>query len=357
MGAIRRGLVLALGLLALPTTARALDLGALGAELPGLRATIDLSERVSWSDADGGIGSQTAIGFDLHKVFSTDTSDVATATLQGYLVRIEDLPGAPPFFDGPDDWEFQFRIFNLNWTPRATRGRLNLRVGHMELPYGLEHRLNTNGTLRDFTHGANLGIKADWGVSLNGVLDAFEYELAWTRGVADERTLEATGVVSGRIGTPSERPWILGLSFLHGRVSNLRAVGLWRSGIATPTPLESDRDAIRRTRIGIDLEWNEGPIVVLAELSGGVDFDQRVWNGLVELDWNSPYEDWLVYGQLRFEARRFDAGWDGREQLALGVRWAPDEHWALSTELARDLDHFGARAESTRVRSQLRYRF
>ncbi len=63
-------------------------------------------------------------------------------------------------------------------------GKPRVRIGHFEIPYGIEHAINTNGTLRNYRHSANLGIKADWGLAINGETTSFEYEVSASRGSA-----------------------------------------------------------------------------------------------------------------------------------------------------------------------------
>ena len=318
------------------------------------RFTVDLSQRVVYSDERNAFGSVTAIGIDSHKVFSDDDGDWATLTLQGYLTRIDDMPGAPPFFEGPDDWEFVFRIFNANFAVMP-RQKMNIRVGHFEIPFGLEHSINTNGTLRDYTHGANLGIKADWGVSVNGILPAFEYEFGVTRGVADEADGERTYLFSGRVGTPSESRWIAGLSFMHGRLSNERAVGLWMASLATPDP-DADKHVMRRTRVGLDLQWHHELATVLGELSWGRDFDEEVVNALLEVN-RELGMDSTVYLQGRRFGREWKDDWDHATTLALGIRYAPDAHWSVDLQVERELHTFGPKSRDARMAAQLRYRY
>lgn len=317
-----------------------------------LRIALDVSERVIWSEQDAW-ASQFAVGLDVHKVFADDRGDWGTATLQGYLTRIDDQPRRPPFFEGPDDWEFVFRIFNFNLT-RFGRGRLNLRAGHFEIPYGLEHSINTNGTIRDFTHGANLGVKADWGVSVNGVFPRFEYEIGVTRGIVDEDHSGTTYLVAGRIGTPPERGTVFGLSFFHGWLSNRGAFALWRAGESEPTTGDGHR--LKRTRFAIDGWTSWGPFVLLGEVSYGWDFDQDVVLGLAELDWTDATEAWSVYAQLLGTTRERTSGWRDSGSLGLGFRYAPDARWAFSGEVRRELWTFGSASLDTRLLAQLRFR-
>lgn len=175
-----------------------------------LRLTLDLSSRISLSTRRGKVGTEHVIGLDLHKVFSDAEGDWGTLRLQPYLTRIDNLNQRPAFFEDDDDWELVFRFCDFNFT-RIGRGRFNIRMGHFEVPYGLEHLLDTNGTLRQFIPGRNLGLKADWGVSINGVFPQFEYEVALTRGTGNEFFHRGEPfALAGRIGTPRDRNFVLG---------------------------------------------------------------------------------------------------------------------------------------------------
>ncbi|MCH2106393.1 MAG: hypothetical protein MK291_07120, partial [Planctomycetes bacterium] len=141
----------------------------------------DLSTRGVHAAGVDRTGLMTAFGADIHKVFSSPAGDIGTLRLQGYALRADGLPMTPPLFDSAHDWEWTYRFFDFNYTRYSSQG-VNLRVGHFEVPYGLEQTQSTNGTLRDYFSKTNLGIKADWGLSLNGASATHEYEVGLTRG-------------------------------------------------------------------------------------------------------------------------------------------------------------------------------
>ena len=68
---------------------------------------------------------------------------------------------------------------------------------------------------------AALGIKADWGASINGVMPRFNYELSYTLGTGNEISDSDGGLVAGRIGTRAGRFFRLGVSFLEGEQRSL----------------------------------------------------------------------------------------------------------------------------------------
>ena len=307
-----------------------------------LRFTVDVSARVLHDSERDELATAQFVGVDLHKVFTGNHGDWGTLTLQPYVTRLNNFASHPGFFEDGDDWELVYRIFNFNYTGLA-RGKLNFRIGHMELPFGLEHVINTNGTLRDYIHGRNFGVKADWGVSVNGDFPDFEYEIALTRGTGNDYS--NTGdpyIVSGRIATPRSESLSVGLSFLDGDVQNFG---------------QPDQ-TLSRTRYGVDAIWKTaGPFTLLGELSFGDDEGTDLANAIFEVDWQNANETWLVYSQLKLFGRDSPSGWDEAIQNSLGVRWAPDSHWSLSSQLTLDIDTFGNAAEKSTFALQVRYRF
>ena len=303
------------------------------------RLAIDVSARPFYNTRTDEWYSAHFLGIDLHKVFSNSSGDWGTLILQPYLTRL-DSPMHPPFFEDSHDLELVWRIANLNYTGLAA-GKLSFKVGHLELPFGLEHDVNTNGTLRDYMHGRNLGVKADWGGSINGVLDTFRYEVALTRGTGNEWSSRGDPhLLSGRIATVREGAVVVGVSGLHGEVQKTALPG----------------NTLRRTRIGVDASW-ELPLVTLrAELSGGRDGNDDVINGVAEIDWSNPDETILVYDQVQFFNTDGASGPQDAVKNHLGVRWTPDRHWALSVQWVQDLTVMLGNTAGV-YQFQLRFRF
>ena len=299
-----------------------------------LRWAIDQSARVILK-GDGEMASLVFFGLDLHTVLGTEDRDVVTLTLQPYLTRVDDLTPTPPTFDGPEDWELVWRIFNANFKLRND-GRLNVRVGHLEVPFGLEHVVDTNGTLRDFLHGPNLGVKADWGASFNGELGDFDYEVAWTRGSGNHWDDDGDpGVVSGRIGTRADADRVFGVSAFDGDV-------LTPGGV------------VERDRLGLDAQLYHRNLGFLAEVSAGKDDGTTdVRYGMLEGDWHNRDETLFSWLQLVGAARDSDHSVEAR----LGVRWLIRNGLSASAQYTQVLDPLtstGGRDGALAL--QLRYR-
>ena len=307
-----------------------------------LRFAIDVSDRSLYNSELNEVSRVNALGIDLHKVITSDSGDVGTLLLQGYLTHIDNLPQHPPFFDGPNDWEFVYRIFNFNYK-LLPRDRLNLRIGHFEIPFGLEQVINTNGTLRDYLHGPNLGVKADWGVSANGSLALFEYEVGVTRGSGNSwETRGDPYLVAGRIGTYETSNLSLGFSVLSGEVYN-----------------ESMDDfLVERDRVGVDLRWYFNSLGVFVEHSIGQDEGEDVRSSLLEFNLTAANSAWVAY--LQWIDRITDTTQNTEirsSMLNLGAKWDLGRRWDISAQFKHDLKPNMLQIESNVFAAQVRYRF
>ena len=295
-----------------------------------LRVATDMSVRAI--DTDGHLWSQSALGLDVHKVFSNERGDIGTLVFQPYLVRIDDAPFVPALFDDGHDQALQWRIANFNYTGIG-RGRFNLRVGHFELPFGLEQVVQTNGTIYQMNATAH-GLKADWGVSANGRLPGIEYEIAYMRGGGNDFGTDANGYVVARVGLRRENPWWIGLSGLDGEA-------------------ETPASVVERRRIGVDVGWRLARgVTLMAEYVDGVEEAEDVRHTMTEIGWTSPRETTFLYAQLRrseFSDRPTDAL---ARRVSIGTRYEPSSRWSASFELRRDVDA----ADVTGV-LQFRYRW
>lgn len=320
-----------------------------GSEMPGpvlenpgalssnLRWTIDLSSRAMVSTDNGDLAMQHVIGLDLHKVFSGPGGDWGTLIFQPYLVKLQDVNPPPFTFDDPDDTKLTWRMVNFNYTG-LSRGRINFRVGHFEVPFGLEQNIDTNGTLRQYTF-KDRGIKADWGATVNGVLPAVEYEMAISRGSGlDYSDNHDPYLFSGRFGSSSRHNLITGLSFMKGEILG-------------PT------GTTKRNRLGVDIAWYTDPFEILLEVSAGEDDSAGRRALLGELSYRSPMQDLHLYVQGRYSSHEKTTGWDDNKTLTLGVNWNLDQRLELSAQLNEQLDAMSGQPDTGSVVAQLRYRF
>lgn len=320
------------------TDAPSLDRANLAPSASDLRITLDLSTRFTWDDTRDEAANTSFVGVDLLHVFSGPAGDRATLTIQGFFTRADSALVVPTPGEEPGEWFFDHRISNLN-IYLLDQSRLNLRLGHFEIPFGLEQNINTNGTLQQFSNVANLGHKADWGASVNGMVNGVDYEVALTRG-------------SGNQWLDRERPWIV-----SGRLGVRANAGLsWGASVFSGEVLETNT-TVRRERIGVDAEQKLGPFTLLGELSIGRDEGREVFNTLAEVNWRTSHEDLLVYLQHRFFDVDTPTQDDPSTSFTLGALWSPDTHWALSAAVQQDTDQPAGSVRGRRWIMQVRYRF
>ena len=333
-----------------------------------LRFNVDALSRVESTRRRGKASGLNAVGFDIHKVFSDSEADIGTLLLQPYLVRRDNALMIMPHVEDDDDWEIEFHQFYFNLT-RWGRGRTNLRVGHFFLPYGLEPLNDTHFTVYQVLTMPNLGEKMDWGVSLNGALPLFDYEVSLTQGSGMEYTnVGKNYAITGRIGTPSDRNFVLGLSGFYGQILDPHRLHRWHAGLRPPSRVDrvlgrtpgmgrGDDNLIRRIRAGIDVTWIINQFTLKGEASVGRDFNQDVFNSLIELDWTSADQKFTVYLQGIYLGQRGHRGWDEDVIARLGALWNINEHWSVSGQYSQDLETLGSRPEDAIFTLQMRYRF
>ena len=303
-----------------------------------LRINVDVVTRVKTTRRRGEAEGLVAVGLDIHKVFSDAQGDIGTLLLQPYLLRRDNVNPRPiEFPDGDDSFALELHDFYFNLT-RWGRGRTNIKIGHFDVPFGLEPLYDTHFTIHQFIPMHDAGFKKDWGVSLNGAFPEFDYEVSVTTGTG----MDLTGLdrdpylVAGRIGTPSDRNRVLGLSALYGEVIDEH--GIHR--IDENDPLGDVRELdgfVRRLRVGFDFTQIVNEFTFKGEVSGGRDFEQEVFNTLLEVSWTSPDDTLTAYLQGVYLGQDDHLGWDENVRTHLGALWKIDHQWKLSTEWVHDL--------------------
>ncbi len=298
-----------------------------------LRLSVDAASRSYYYPDAGSSGTQHAIGIDAFKVFSSDTRDIGTLVAQVYFTHIDGVRARPGFFDSDTDSEFVFRIFNFNFTGL---GKLapNVRIGHMEVPFGLEHTVDTNGSLRQYAQGRNLGVKADWGISLNKQHKHFEYEIAATTGGIQALTAkdDDSYVYSARVGTLRDANFVIGGSIYRSQLNG-----------------------IERRRGAIDAQAYFGKGGVALELSGGTNDGAKVRSGLAEFNYRLRRETWLLYSQVSWFQQDRTVQDIARVDGNLGVHFMATNQLTFSAQYARTLKHETGNHPST-LSIQARFR-
>ena len=300
------------------------------------RSTFDLSSRRTESLSDDNYSWAHFVGIDLHKVFTGARGDIGTLVFQPYMTRLSNVQRPPFFFDDGDDWELVWRIANFNYTA-LSRGGFNLRVGHYEIPFGLEQNIDTNGTLRQYTF-SDRAIKVDWGVTVNGKYAGLDYEIALSRGSGNDFTARHDPYLfSGRIGTSSQGNFIAGFSWMLGDVLN-------------------GAGAVPRKRAGLDLAYYTGPWELLLEVSGGDNDGNATANALLETSWRTPMENLHLYLQYRQLFNDTPNGWSDRSRFSWGTQYRFNQKFSASAEISHDLDAFDGAERTAAALLQVRLR-
>lgn len=308
------------------------------------QATADIYARSIHSEIHNQIGGEFIAGLDAYGKFSNQDRDIATFVVQVYAGRIENHPLGVAVYEGNHDWDLFSKINSINFHLSPSR-RFNIKLGHYEIPYGLEASINSNGTLRQFSHPSNLGQKLDWGATVNGTFPKFQYEVGLSRGSGmDYHSKGNPYALAGRIGTPidTENFW--------GTTSY--GVSFYQADLLRPNGSIQDR-----WRVGVDGQHYLGPVGILGEASIGETDGQDTLNMLTEINLTNSRETILAYNQLRWIRQDSATGWDESGSLAFGIRYAPDNHWALSAQFTQELWQLEGIPTNQVFLLQVRYRF
>lgn len=300
------------------------------------RSAFDVSTRQIRNLDAGETFSLNTYGLDFHKVFTNENGNIGTLVFQPYIAQVSNHPNPPSFFEDGDDWDLQWRVVSFNYTG-LSKGGFNLRLGHFEVPFGLEQNIDTNGTLRQYSF-MDRGVKCDWGVTVNGNLPQLDYELAISRGSGnDYLRRDDPYILSGRIGTPSHQNTIYGISYLYGEV------------------LAGD-ETVKRKRIGLDVAHYVNQWELLGEFSGGENEDQEVMNWLAEVSWRNITESVHVYIQANNAFVKQDNSWEDKLNSTLGMNWKVNNDLSLSSQLVHEFENSYAKKADTTALLQLRFR-
>ncbi|NKB37789.1 MAG: hypothetical protein GKR93_11555 [Gammaproteobacteria bacterium] len=308
----------------------------LTASFDNLRWVIDQSTRHNVPLSGGNSFWQHAIGLDLHKVFQNEYGDYGTLIFQPFLVRVENLKNPPAFFDDGNDWALNWRMINFNYTALA-KGKFNIRLGHFEVPFGLEQNIDTNGTLRQYTFSTR-AIKADWGFSVNGALNKLDYEFALSRGSGNDYSSRHNPYLfSGRIGTPVTKNLVFGVSGFFGET-------LQKNGTTN------------RKLLAVDLAYYFYQWEFLLELSGGDVDDDTETHILTEASWRSPMESLHLYSQFRNSSKKFSGQRTSLNSITVGIHYDFTSSTGLSGEIRHNFDAALPNQQTSNLLLQLRVR-
>lgn len=296
-----------------------------------LRWSADFSSRLIDNSSASQTASLALIGYDLHSVISNGKKDIATIVLQNYLIRADDLNPHPGIFSDEDDWAFTYRSFFINYTNTCSNCP-NIKFGHFIMPYGLEHDIDTAGELRDYNHGSNIGMKMDWGVSLNKQHRNFEYEISYTLGSGANLSHQSgRHIITGRISSPSYKSLTYGFSVLD---------------VNTPNN--------QRQKAALDIKYYQGFFGYLFEIGSGEHNGKSVIDNQIEINWRNTQEQWLLFAQSYYSKVNNQTS---KRALSLGARYEKDNRWSFEAKINQALHHNQANNRATTILAQIRYRY
>lgn len=305
----------------------------------------------TWSDEKGEIGGRSSIGFEFLKKFSNEKGDWGSFLIQTRLVRYDrqsmtmnSTKMTPAHVDGMHDWELEFHDAYFKYGG-PFKGKFNVRVGHFDVPFGLEQIVDTHSSLIQVMSMRNVGFKKDWGVSVGGQLPEMDYEFALTRGTGVEyRNRGENYLVSGRIGTPVDRNFCIGFSGLYGQVIDdmgvMRGMKMGMPSTWFGSTTKPKEEIIRRSRVGLDGIYLLGPYTFKGELSYGEDEDQEVLNSLFEIDYLFPDSDGRLEAIVQVQNSHQEitaSGSDDDTFLTFGLNYRLSREVTLQIMYRRDL--------------------
>lgn len=182
---------------------------------------------------------------------------------------------------GQSDLDFYFMD---TWALFRVGGARNqFRIGHFNIPFGINPVMEPRGNFRMPLEAIDLGFKKDWGFSWQREAGGYDIEAGAFMGMGgDFHWRRGSYLFAGRVGTPTFKEVEYGISFIAGD---------------TPMTMGMDRMndmMIRRIRGGMDAIYMYGTHMIFkGELSAGTDDGQTVMGALFSMDWIPPtYKRW-----------------------------------------------------------------
>jgi len=276
------------------------------------------------------VNPATSVGFEYFRVFSGEYGDRVATDLQvrfpimGHRKKLFRNAGANfnlnTDFDQnkmddvlTTEWRLLYEIHNAYANFKLNDGRSNIKIGHFDVPFGLEPLIDTHSTLLQTQTSKNIGFKQDWGLSVNGALPSFDYEVAATLGTGGVEKIsreDGSYLLSGRIGAPSSENFQYGFSLLYGRV--------FPSVYGTSDYLFEK--ALLMRRLGLDGQYLYRSYVFKGEIAYGKDEDRHVLSSLFEVDYTLPkYQKWQLEAQIKSFINDLEKSGSDDTIMTLGV--------------------------------------
>jgi hypothetical protein len=297
-----------------------------------------------YSRQKGWVGySQTlsnSIGFEHYGKFSSDYGDYLTTDLQ--------VRGAynanEPFSDA-----VSCEIHNA-WAEYRINHVAKLRVGHFDPAFGLEPLVDTHSTILQTLMMRDIGFKKDWGVSLNGSMPRFDYNVALTLGSGMSiRRLDSSYLVTARIGTPSGQDFQYGVSGMIGNV-------LMTEGMSTfPKNHLLSNEAVLKERLGFDCQYNWSSFLLKAEAAYGINNNNNVIGYLIEVDYTPPRnQNWEFDAQFQSWVNDLGKSRTDDSTVGLSLSYKLNQKITVRAAFMQDLNMYN-QPEDTKAYLQFYY--
>jgi hypothetical protein len=276
--------------------------------------------------------SRQSIGFELLKKFSTETETVASFNFQGRLVRRDGFLPVLNDMEGETrrGWAFEYHNLYLDFynvlnpflreDQRGKHlGRFNLRAGRFYVPFGLNVRTDTHGTVLQLSNERNFGFERDWYTGFWGVLNQhLNYEVYYLVGSGYDLRYDGQsglGAIRLSLGNKfsSEYGFEAGLSFIGGeRLSRPAAESVARMNH------DSDARPVTMSRTGADARYRRavptGLLTLTTEISTGRDAYDGVFAQLYQGEYLHSSRRWGAASQFR----RFNQNGLGSDSSFIG---------------------------------------
>lgn len=322
----------------------------------------------SWSDEKDKLAGKQSAGFEILKRLTDRQGDWGTILFQLRFVRYDNtymlvnddmMPLAHA--DKKNAWKVELHDAYFKYTDNF-KGRLNLRLGHFDVPFGLEENVDTHSTLIQLMSMRNIGFEKDWGISIGGQLTRLDYNFALTRGSGMEYIDRGQNyLLSARIGTPADKNFSVGLSGLYGEPIDTMAVMRGKKmGMMEEPDTWFGRDTeppdgiIKRWRMGVDSIYLYGPYTLKGEVSYGEDINQDIVNSLAELDYLFPNQKMQLVAQFQYAYQDIAAP-GGKDDIftILGLNYRFSPYVTLQTAYRHDFSRLEKTDEEETISVQL----
>ena len=267
------------------------------------------------SSGEDNFDCKDSIGFEVYKKFSGEYGDWGEGDLQfrmQYSPLDSDINITTPvpknyYSIGNPVFHNAYINFKNNF------GRNNIKVGHFDVPFGLEPELDTHGTILQTLSLPNFAMKKDWGISMNGQLDDVDYEVALTTGSGTDLILGRDNyLLSGRFANPTFNDFRWGISGAYG--TTLRqgnSADLWR--------------------VGFDTQYYYLRWTFKAEVFGGETNDNPAYGFLGEIDYTLPNDNTELEFQFQRSSNNTDMINQDLTAIKVGISHELSENWSLRT--------------------------